>query len=178
MAYQYEIERKDLSQIAVEKLLKWLSKHNIKFLKTDQKIVVQHDDYFFIYRFDKVISAIRVGFKFEDAIKIITEDWEYLMIDVKRAAEKKANHLLRMLSRVIGEKGKAKNKLGELTKAKIIIDDRFVHILGDKISSQAAYESIRKLIRGSPHSSVFNFAVSYRRHLKNKEREAKYYLNL
>ncbi len=178
MVYQYEIERKEISQVTVDKLLKWLSEHNIKFLKTDHKIIIQHDDYFFLYRLDKVISAIKAGFRFEDAIKIITEDWEYLVIDVKKAAEKKSNHLLRMLSRVIGEKGKAKSMLEELTKAKIVIDDRFVHILGDKISSQAAYESIRKLIKGSPHSSVFDFAVSYKRHLKNKEREAEYYLSL
>jgi len=131
-----------------------------------------------VYRFEKVIKALKAGFSFEDAIKIITNDWEVIEIDVKRAVEKKDNHKVRIMGRIIGEDGKVLRKLEELTKAKILVSDRYVYILGDNISVQAAFETIKKIIEGTPHHSAYNHAANIRKHLKNKEKEANYFINL
>jgi KH domain-containing protein len=171
MKYQYEFDRREISQKDLDKLVKWLKKLGIHFAKTDKSVIIQHDEYYFIYRFDKVITAIKAGFEFEEAIKIITDGWELYEIDVKRAADKNPNVTSRLLSRIIGEKGKTISNLEKYTKAKICVNDKKIYIIGDPLSAQSAFESVRRLIKGSSHSRVYDFAVSYKRHLRNKEKE-------
>ena len=171
MEFQYKLERKDIPSSEYEKLVNWLKSKNIRFIKTEQSLILQHDEYYFIYRFDKVISAIKAGFSFEDALNILEKDWELYEIDVKKASDRNPNTTNRLLSRIIGEKGKSLRNLEKYTKAKIKVNNKKVYIIGDPISSQAALESIRRLLSGSSHNRVYDFASSYRRHLKNKEKE-------
>jgi len=178
MQYIYEIELEDIKKEELEKMIKWLDKNKIENVKTNKKLLIKFNDYYIVYRFDKVIKSLRAGFKFEEAIKIITNDWEFIEIDIKKAAEKKDNHKIRILGRIIGEDGKALKKLEEITKAKILVSDRYVYILGDNISIQTAFETIRRIVRGTPHSSAYDIASNLRRHLKNKEKEVNYFINL
>ena len=175
MEYLYEINRKDLSEKKLSKLIKWLEKNKISYVKLEDKILIKHEDFYFLYKFDKFIEALKIGFPFKEAQKIIIDNWELLKIDVKKASEKKINHFIRISSRIIGEKGKFLRKVEEVTKAKIIFKDKTLYILGDSVSVQAAYESFKRLIKGSSHSKVLEFAVKYKKHLKNKEKEVDFY---
>lgn len=166
MEYIYEAEYNN-------RLFKWLQKSNLNYEVRDKKIYIKFDDYYMVYKFEKFLKALKAGFDTDYCEKILYGDWDIYEIDLKKVSEKKENHMVRIKGRIIGEKRKSIKEIMEITGAKIIVSNRYVYIVGDSISLQSAYETIRKLIRGSTHSRAFNYAAFYKKNLENKEKEIK-----
>ncbi len=178
MEYYYEVNISEIGKKNAKELYNRLRKLNYNVLETEKQLIIRSEEYYDLYRIEKVVQSIKAGFSVKDSIKILTNDHELLSLDIKKIAEGKSNHISRIKARIIGEHGKAIKSIEDLTKAKIIVGDREVYILGDRISAQAAYEGIKKLAGGTPHNRVYDHVSSMKRHLKNKEKEASYYLDL
>ncbi|BFI73875.1 putative RNA-binding protein COG1094 [Nanoarchaeota archaeon] len=170
--YSYET---DLEGIDYNKLKNFLEEKGIKYNKKENKITIYSDDYYFLYKFDKFIKCLKVGFDIDLSKNILYSDWDLLEIDLKQIFEKKINHVIRIKGRIIGEKGKALKELSDRTNSNIIIKDRYIYLLGDDISIRAAYEGIRRLINGEKHEHVYEFLDRYKENLKNKEKEINKY---
>ena len=67
------------------------------------------------------------------------------------------NHLQRVKGRIIGEKGKARKTIEEMTGTYISIYDNYVAIIGDFETANIAKQAIEMLIQGRQHSTVYRF---------------------
>ena len=103
------------------------------------------------------VRAIAYGFSPEKAMRIIDEDAVLEVIDLKQYVGDAPNHLQRVKGRIIGEKGKARRIIEEMTGTNISIYGTYVAIIGDYESAQVAKEAIEMLIQGRQHSTVYRF---------------------
>ncbi|MEM1749537.1 MAG: KH domain-containing protein [Desulfurococcaceae archaeon] len=115
-----------------------------------------------------VVRAIASGFSPEKAFKLLDEDYVIMTIDLKLYVGDKPNHLARVKGRIIGEEGKARRVIEELTGSDIVIYEDTVAIIGDYESANLAKEAIEMLIRGRKHSTVYKFLERESYTLKRK----------
>ena len=177
MEYQYELSKDRLKKEVLEKLVSWLESRNFEVVELSDKVIIKGEDFYFFYRFENVVRALEIGFDLEDAKNIVLSDWELLEIDVKKAANRDISHYRRIASRIIGESGKFIRYIEKISGARMILKDKKLYILGDRISSYSAYEGMKRLISGTPHSKIEDIIHRTKRHLKNKDKEAEYRLN-
>ncbi len=113
-----------------------------------------------------IIDAISKGFAPEKALLILDDDFDYHSIDLKDYSGKSSNSLERIKSRLIGEKGKSRRTIEELTDTYISIYGHNVGIIGKLDDIDKTEDAIKKIITGSSHKYVYNFLQEIRR--KNK----------
>ena len=114
------------------------------------------------------IRAIAYGFSPERALRVLEEDQILLVIDLKQKVGSSPNHITRIKGRIIGEKGKARKIIEEMTGTYISVYDTYVAIIGDYESATAAREAIEMLIEGRQHATVYRYLERIMRQLKRK----------
>ncbi len=105
----------------------------------------------------EVVRAIGLGFSPEKAFKLLEDDYVLVVIDLKQYVGDSPNHLSRVKGRIIGEKGKARKTIEEMTNTFISVYDTYVAIIGDYESATIAREAIEMLIQGRQHSTVYRY---------------------
>ncbi len=115
------------------------------------------------------VLAVAYGFSPERAFKVLGEDQTLIVIDLKSYVGDKPNHLARVKARLIGEHGKARRIIEEMTDTYISISDTYVAIIGDYERASVAREAIEMLIRGQRHASVYRFLERAMREIKRRE---------
>ncbi len=104
-----------------------------------------------------IVQAIACGFSPERAFRLLDEDQILIVIDLRQYVGDKPNHLQRVKGRIIGEEGKARRTIEEITGTYISIYRDYVAIIGDYESANIAKEAIEMLIQGRQHSTVYRF---------------------
>jgi len=104
----------------------------------------------------RVIEAIGRGFSPQRARRLLDEGTALEVIDLRDYAGRSANSLARIRGRVIGEKGKSRRVIEELTACNLSIYGRTVAIIGEAPEVQLASEAVRSLATGSQHKTVYN----------------------
>ena len=104
-----------------------------------------------------IVRAIAYGFSPERAFRLLDEDQILVVIDLKQYVGDKPNHLQRILGRIIGEGGKARRILEEMTGTYISIYNTYVAIIGDYESANIAKNAIELLIEGRRHGTVYRY---------------------
>jgi len=115
------------------------------------------------------VMAIAYGFSPERAFRILEEDQVLIVIDLKNYVGDKPNHIARVKARIIGEHGKARKTLEEMTGTYISVKESYVAIIGSYEHANVAREAIEMLIRGQRHSSVYRFLERAMREIKRRE---------
>ena len=104
-----------------------------------------------------IVRAIAYGFSPERAMRLLDEDQVLIVIDLKQYIGDKPNHIQRIKGRIIGEGGKARRTIEEVTGTYISIYREYVAIIGDFESANIAKEAIEMLIQGRQHATVYRF---------------------
>jgi len=104
----------------------------------------------------KIIKAIGRGFDPSVALKLLKEDYDLVVIDIMRFANTK-NALIRLRGRVIGEKGRAKKYIEQLTDCHIQVYGKTVSIIGPLDKLDLARQAVEMLLNGAKHSTVYRF---------------------
>ncbi|AFK50822.1 KH domain-containing protein [Thermogladius calderae 1633] len=105
----------------------------------------------------EIVRAIASGFSPDKAMSLLGEDQVLMIIELKQYVGDKPNHIQRILGRVIGEGGKARRVLEEMTGTYISVYDTNVAIIGDYESAQVARAAVEMLIEGRRHSTVYSY---------------------
>jgi len=164
--FSLEVEKRKL-------LLKYLKKikdlANVDYEIRENTILFKADDGLLMFKLQKVIDAITAGFE-DSSFKLLKDEYDLITIPIKRAT-KNDKERKRILSRIIGTKGKAKSNIAKLSEVEIIVDDnkKEVHLLGKVDNLEIAKESINRLIEGKPHGKVYSYLESQRRINKLKK---------
>ncbi len=116
----------------------------------------------------QVLKAIDFGFLPQHAYKLFKDNFflEIVDLDIVLSNDKAIE---RLKGRIIGEQGRAKKTLQELTGAWIAISGNKVVVLGEFENLQLAKEGVLRLLEGAPHTGVYAY-------LERRNSERKYNL--
>ncbi len=136
------------------------------------KLAPESDDPSLLFRAQEVITAIGRGFTPEGAFRLI-DDEELLLevIDLRETFGTSQSDLQRVKSRLIGQEGKTRRIIEELTEADVSIHGHTVAIIADMDQMEIAREAVKMILRGSMHSTVYRYLNRKRRELKKKKLE-------
>jgi ribosomal RNA assembly protein len=118
-----------------------------------------------------IVKAIGRGFAPEDAMRLLEE--EMMMFDLVdiEAATRNKNDLRRQKGRLIGENGRTRELMQELTGASVTIYGTTLGVIGGPKQVDAVREAAEMILDGAPHGAVYSFLERKRDELKHKGME-------
>lgn len=137
----------------------------IKIDSDEGDIVITGDDAIGMYNAREVIKAIGRGFNPETARLLIKGDYVFETVELKDYTRTK-NDLIRLRGRVIGEEGKSRRIIEELTETYISVYGKTISIIGEVENASTARRAIEGILRGSAHGKVYNMLERARREIK------------
>ena len=114
----------------------------------------------------EIVSAIGRGFSPENAMTLLKGENTLHVIDLREFAGKSPSQVERIKGRIIGEGGKARKNMENLSGTNISVYGRTVAIIGDITKLKLAVDAISSLSSGSMHGSVYSKLESARRREK------------
>jgi len=115
-----------------------------------------------------VVRAIGRGFAPEEALRLLDDDMMIFEIVDIGAAARNENDLRRHKSRLIGENGRTRELMEELTGASVTIYGSTLAAIGGPKQVEAVREATEMLLDGAPHGAVYSFLEDRRQELKHK----------
>lgn len=121
-----------------------------------------------LYVAREIVRAIGRGFNPEVASLLLKQDYGLEQININDFSDTK-NDMIRLKGRVIGESGKSRRLIEELTDCHLSVYGKTVTILGNLEWLPSARRAVEALLSGSPHSSVYHWLEKRRKELKKRE---------
>jgi ribosomal RNA assembly protein len=116
------------------------------------------------FRAVEAITAISRGFSPERAYRLFDDDeLIFQQIDLRDYTGKSPNALERIKGRVIGEGGKARRMIEELSGAYISVYGHTVGLIGNFREVKLATDAVAMLAKGSMHKTVYNMLQGAKR---------------
>ena len=115
-----------------------------------------------------IVKAIGRGFAPDDAMRLLEDDMMLFdVIDIGAAARNK-NDLQRHKGRLIGEGGRTRELMEELTGASVVIYGSTLGVIGGPQQVEAVREAAEMILDGAPHGAVYSFLERKRNELKHR----------
>lgn len=115
----------------------------------------------------EIVSAIAKGFSPERAYRLLEEEEVVLqLVDLRDYAGKSTNSLSRIKGRIIGESGKSRKTMEEISGAFISVYGHTVGLIGTFEETKLATEAVTMLSKGRSHASVYNMLQEAKRKSK------------
>jgi ribosomal RNA assembly protein len=112
-----------------------------------------------------IINAISNGFSPERAFRILDEESLFQVLDLRNFTTS-TNSTNRIKGRIIGEKGKARKNIEELTNTFISIYGHTVSLIGNYEETKLALDAIMLLVNGRSHKTVYEMLYQAKRKSK------------
>lgn len=115
-----------------------------------------------------IVKAIGRGFAPEEAMRLL--DDEMMMFDIIDidAAARNRNDLQRHKGRLIGEDGRTRELMEELSGASVVIYGSTLGIIGGPEQVDTVREAAEMIIEGAPHGTVYSFLEEKHNEMKHK----------
>lgn len=118
----------------------------------------------------KIMSAISTGFDERWIHDMIERDLSFVALDLEEMVGSEKSTLTRIKGRIIGDRGRAKQKIESATGCVLSVYGNKVGILGSAETVDIASGAVERLTRGFQHQTVYRFLEVKLRRLK-QERE-------
>ncbi|EGG41327.1 putative RNA-processing protein [Candidatus Nitrosarchaeum limnium SFB1] len=123
----------------------------------------------------EIIIAIGRGFSPENAFSLLKGENTLHVIDLREFAGKSNANIERIKGRIIGEGGKARKNMENLTGTHISVYGKTVSIIGDTSKLRLVVDAISSISNGSIHGAVYNKLEAANR--KNKQEKMQLWEN-
>lgn len=120
-------------------------------------------------KIEDVVKAIGRGFNPNKALKILDDEIYFELLDIRNFVGKNTNAVQRMRGRVIGQNGRSRELIEELSEAYISVYGNTVGIIGTEVSLRVARRAVEMLLEGSEHSTVYQFLENSRPDIKREK---------
>jgi ribosomal RNA assembly protein len=114
----------------------------------------------------EIVSAIAKGFSPERAYRLLGEEEVLQLVDLRDYAGKSANSLSRIKGRIIGEAGKSRKTIEEISGVYISVYGHTVGLIGTFEEIKLATEAVIMLSKGKSHANVYNMLQEAKRKSK------------
>lgn len=114
----------------------------------------------------EIVTAIGRGFSPHNAMLLLQEDNTLHVVDLREFCGKSRNQIERIKGRLIGEGGKARKNMENLSGASICVYGKTVSVIGSTKAVKLAIDAISSISNGSMHGTVYNKMESARRREK------------
>lgn len=114
----------------------------------------------------EVISAIGRGFSPQNAMKLMGDEYLLHVIDLRDFAGKSPQQIERIKGRIIGEGGRARTNMENLTNTNISVYGKTVSIIGEPHQIKMAIAAVTSIANGSRHGVVYGKLEADRRRQK------------
>ena len=118
-----------------------------------------------------IVKAIGRGFKPEEALSLLDDDLRMFdLIDIAAATRNKKD-MERQKGRLIGEGGRTRELMEELSGAEVAIYGSTMGVIGDPEQVEIVRRAAEMLLDGAPHGSVYSYLERKHNELKHKGME-------
>jgi len=114
----------------------------------------------------EIVTAVGRGFSPDTAMKLLDEENVLHIVDLREFAGKSKSHVERIKGRIIGEGGKARRNMEQLSDTSISVYGRTVAIIGHADKLKLVVDAISSISSGSMHGTVYGKLESARRREK------------
>jgi len=119
----------------------------------------------------EIVAAIGRGFSPENAMTLLQGENVLHIIDLREFAGKSNANIERIKGRIIGEGGRARRNMENLSGTHISVYGKTVSIIGDASKLRLAVDAIYSISSGSMHGAVYTKLESANR--RNKQEKMK-----
>jgi ribosomal RNA assembly protein len=119
-----------------------------------------------VWKARDIIQAIGRGFSPERALRLLDEDEYFEVIDLEKIFGRREKSIKRIKGRIIGEAGKTRRVIEELTETYLSVYGSTVSLIGTLNTLKVARKAVTMLIDGISHGTVYQFLQKKRRELK------------
>ena len=118
-----------------------------------------------------IVQAIGRGFSPEEALRLL--DDELMMFDLVDidAATRNKNDLTRKKGRLIGENGRTRQLMEELSGAAVVIYGTTLGAIGTPKQVEVVRHAVEMLLDGAPHGAVYSYLERKHNELKSQGME-------
>ncbi len=114
----------------------------------------------------EIVTAIGRGFSPDNAMLLLGDQNALHVLDLREFGGKSKNQIERIKGRLIGEGGKARKNMENLSGTKISVYGRTVSVIGSAKNLKLAVDAVSSISGGSMHGSVYSKMESARRREK------------
>ncbi len=129
------------------------------------------DDHVLLWKARDIIQAMARGFSPKRALSLIDEDARLVIISLREFVGTSPSQLKRVAGRIIGENGRTRRVIEEVTETKVSVYGRTVAIIGYDPQLDYATRAVTMLIDGAPHGSVYKYLERSRREINRIKSE-------
>jgi len=129
------------------------------------------DDPVLAWKARDIVRAIARGFSPKNALSLIDEDMMLIIISLRESVGTSPSQLKRVAGRIIGENGRTRRVIEQVTETKITVYGRTVSLIGMNPGLDYARRAVDMLISGAPHSAVYSRLERMRRDLNRQRSE-------
>jgi len=160
-AYELKIPKERVAVLIgkkgeLKKQLEHATKTRIHVDSDEGDVTITGTDALLLYSCREVIRAIGRGFNPEIAMQLLKQDYGIEFISVMDYA-KNPNDLERLRGRVIGEGGKSRKTIEDLTFTYISVYGKTIGIIGQLERIAPARKAVEALLSGRKHGTVYKF---------------------
>jgi len=148
-----------------KRLLEQETKTKISIDSQEGDVTVSGEDALTLYSTREIITAIGRGFNPHIALNLLKVDYSFDLISLGDIGRSK-NDILRLKGRIIGQEGKSRRIIEELTDCDICVYGKTVAIIGPVEKSPIARRAVEMLLEGSMHASVYKYLEKQRRDMR------------
>ena len=140
----------------------------------DIRVKPDQSDVSVLFIVRNVVRAIGRGFSPKNALQLMNEDFDLIIMDLEEYVGRSKNAQNRVKGRIIGKEGKSRTMIEELTECLVSVYGGTVAIIGPYDMLPVSKEAVKMLINGSFHKTVWNHLYAYRRKMKKEKGELWY----
>ena len=136
---------------------------------TDSDIPFDHTDAVFApFKAVEIVLAIGRGFAPDAAMTLLKGDNTLHVIGLSEFAGKSRSGIERVKGRIIGERGRARRNMEQLSGTKISVYGKTVSIIGSGDNLRRATDAVMSISKGSMHGTVYGRLESANRRKKQE----------
>jgi len=117
----------------------------------------------------EIVTAIGRGFSPENALTLLKGENTLHVIDLREFAGKSNANVERIKGRIIGEGGRARRNMENLSGTHISVYGRTVSIIGDATKLRSTVDAISSISGGSMHGAVYSKLEAVNRKVKQEK---------